>query len=71
MKGYPYYEGSEIIAEDIKDFILMSSTFRRRRKRIKKYVFDNIEQSIQWEKDRDQLWVVAVGHRKNIYDRDL
>ncbi len=26
---------------------------------------------IQWEKEREQLWVVAVGHRKNIYDRDL
>jgi mRNA interferase RelE/StbE len=25
---------------------------------------------IQWEKDREQLWVVAVGHRKNIYDKD-
>lgn len=26
---------------------------------------------IQWEKEKEQLWIVAVGHRKNIYDRDL
>ena len=26
---------------------------------------------IDWIKDRDQLYVIAVGHRKNIYDREL
>jgi len=26
---------------------------------------------IDWRKEREQLWVVAVGHRKNIYERDL
>lgn len=25
---------------------------------------------VDWRKDRDELWVVAVGHRKMIYDRD-
>jgi len=23
---------------------------------------------IDWRKNKDQLWVVAVGHRKNIYE---
>jgi mRNA interferase RelE/StbE len=26
---------------------------------------------IDWRKDREELWVVAVGHRKNIYEQDL
>ncbi|MEA1992833.1 MAG: type II toxin-antitoxin system RelE/ParE family toxin [Euryarchaeota archaeon] len=26
---------------------------------------------IDWHKDRDQLWVVAVGHRKNIYENNF
>lgn len=26
---------------------------------------------IDWKKDRDELWVVAVGHRRNIYEREL
>jgi len=26
---------------------------------------------IDWRKEREQLWVVAVGHRKNIYDKEL
>ena len=26
---------------------------------------------IDWRKDRDELWVVAVGHRRNIYEREL
>jgi mRNA interferase RelE/StbE len=24
---------------------------------------------IDWRKKRDELWVVAVGHRKNIYEQ--
>ena len=23
---------------------------------------------IDWQKNRDQLWIVAVGHRKHIYE---
>lgn len=26
---------------------------------------------IDWKKEKDQLWIVAVGHRKNIYEREL
>ena len=26
---------------------------------------------IDWRKERDELWVVAVGHRKNIYEKEL
>ena len=26
---------------------------------------------IDWRKDRDQLWIVAVGHRKNIYEKEI
>jgi len=26
---------------------------------------------IDWRKDRNELWVVAVGHRRNIYEREL
>lgn len=26
---------------------------------------------IDWRRDRDELWVVAVGHRRNIYEREL
>jgi mRNA interferase RelE/StbE len=26
---------------------------------------------IDWRKDREELWVVAVGHRKNIYEQDF
>ena len=26
---------------------------------------------IDWRKNKDQLWVVAVGHRKNIYKKSL
>jgi len=26
---------------------------------------------IDWRKDRDELWVVAVGHRRNIYEREI
>jgi len=26
---------------------------------------------IDWRKERDELWVVAVGHRRNIYERDI
>lgn len=26
---------------------------------------------IDWRKERDELWVVAVGHRRNIYEREL
>ena len=26
---------------------------------------------IDWRKNRDQLWIVAVGHRRNIYEKDL
>ena len=26
---------------------------------------------IEWRKERDELWVVAVGHRRNIYEKDL
>jgi mRNA interferase RelE/StbE len=26
---------------------------------------------IDWQKDRDELWVVAVGHRRNIYEKEF
>lgn len=26
---------------------------------------------IDWRKDQETLWVVAVGHRRNVYDREL
>jgi len=26
---------------------------------------------IDWRKERDELWVIAVGHRRNIYERGL
>ena len=26
---------------------------------------------IDWRKERDELWVIAVGHRRNIYERDI
>ncbi len=26
---------------------------------------------IDWKKKRDQLWVIAAGHRKNIYEKEL
>jgi len=26
---------------------------------------------IDWRRDQDVIWVVAVGHRKNIYEKDL
>ena len=26
---------------------------------------------IDWRKDKDQLWVIAVGHRRNIFEKEL
>lgn len=26
---------------------------------------------VNWKQDKDQLFVVAVGHRRNVYDRNL
>ncbi len=26
---------------------------------------------IDWRKKKNQLWVVAVGHRRNIYEKEL
>ena len=26
---------------------------------------------IDWRKNKNQLWVIAVGHRRNIYGKDL
>ena len=26
---------------------------------------------IDWRKNRDELWIVAVGHRRNIYEKDF
>ncbi|MBN1390149.1 MAG: type II toxin-antitoxin system RelE/ParE family toxin [Candidatus Thermoplasmatota archaeon] len=26
---------------------------------------------IDWRREQDILWVVTVGHRKNIYEKDL
>lgn len=26
---------------------------------------------IDWRKNKDQLWVIAVGHRKNIYKKKM
>ncbi len=26
---------------------------------------------IDWRREREQLWIVAIGHRKNIYEKEL
>jgi len=26
---------------------------------------------INWKKEREQLWVIAAGHRSNIYEKEL
>ena len=31
----------------------------------------NYRAIIDWRKNKDQIWIVAIGHRKNIYQKEL